>query len=155
MGAEHFYLSCVARLHMHQLFIQRNLGDSYCYPLRFVCSTSWVIALILIPPTLGTGVSLFGGLDQPTTGPTIPVTYYSVLLDGTPTTNYNNSSASPPDYTNSVLASFSNLTFGQHTIELVLNNPQDISNGSIQLHFDRAVITSGVPTAFWDEQNPG
>ena len=97
----------------------------------------------------------FGGLDQPTTGPTIPVTYYSVLLDGTPTTNYNNSSASPPDYTNSVLASFSNLTFGQHTIELVLNNPQDISNGSIQLHFDRAVITSGVPTAFWDEQNPG
>lgn len=97
---------------------------------------------------------LYGELDQPDVEQANSVTY-SVFLDGTPTTNYGFSFSAPSDYANNVLASFTNLTYEQHTIELVMRNPQRISDGSVLLKFDRAVLTSGVPAAFWDKEDSG
>lgn len=67
-----------------------------------------------------------------------------MTLDGTPTTNYAFSTA-PSDVTNSVLASFSNLSFGEHVVQLTLHNPGSVVDGSVLLQFDRAVITAEAP----------
>ncbi|KAK7692350.1 hypothetical protein QCA50_003975 [Cerrena zonata] len=103
----------------------------------------------------GTGVSLYGELDPSDSGQQPNSVTYSVILDGTPTTNYDSFFSASSDYANNILASFSNLTYDQHTIELVMHNPQQISDGSVLLKFDRAVLTSGVPAVFWDEQDSG
>ncbi|KAI0074664.1 hypothetical protein K474DRAFT_1699576 [Panus rudis PR-1116 ss-1] len=92
----------------------------------------------------GTGITLFGELT-PTTDLSSSSATYSVSLDGTPTTNYASFFSSPSDYTNNVLASFANLSYAEHTIELVMHNPDNILDGSVLLQFDRAALTSVIP----------
>ncbi|CAL1706387.1 unnamed protein product [Somion occarium] len=103
-----------------------------------------------------TAISLYGELTLSNNGAQqVDSVTYSISLDGTPTTNYGSFFSSPSDYANNILASFANLTYGLHTIELVMHNPEQVSDGSVLLQFDRAVLTSGVPPAFWDEATSG
>ncbi|EKM54681.1 uncharacterized protein PHACADRAFT_210467 [Phanerochaete carnosa HHB-10118-sp] len=89
----------------------------------------------------GTAVSLCGFFPTSTSG--FPSTVsYSIALDGTATTNYAFSFSPDSDPAKSVLASFTDLTNGEHVVELTMHNPDDLDD---ILQFDRAVITSGLP----------
>ena len=93
----------------------------------------------------GTAVTLYGFF--PTSLPAFPAAIsYSVSLDGLSTTNYASSFSSDPDSTDNVLASFTNLTNDEHFVQLTLHNPTTTFDDSILLRFDRAIITSGLPT---------
>lgn len=77
---------------------------------------------------------------------------FSVTLDGIPTTNYA-FSPSPSDISNSVLASFSNLSYSEHVVVLTLHNPGLLDDGTVLLQFDRAVLTAEIPPSFMASGN--
>lgn len=90
---------------------------------------------------LGTGVSLYGEflpIDDDGTAT------YSVALDGTPTTNFAFSNDSPV-ISDNILAAFSNLSYGEHTVELTLHNPKSVFDGTVMLQVDRVVVVGEVP----------
>lgn len=94
----------------------------------------------------GTAVSLYGLF--PVNNPSFPSTLsYSISLDGVPTTNYNSSSTSG-NASQDVLASFTNLTNDRHHLQLTMHNPDGLAGPTAQLLFDRAVITSTVPSQY-------
>ncbi|KAH8107876.1 hypothetical protein BXZ70DRAFT_18996 [Cristinia sonorae] len=84
----------------------------------------------------GTGISFFGDFL-----PQSDEASFSVTLDGTPTTNFGFFAAN--NVSENVLASFANLTYGEHDVELALHKPDD--NPAV-LRFDRAVIVGGIPS---------
>lgn len=67
-----------------------------------------------------------------------------MTLDGIPTTNYAFSSTST-DISKNVLASFTDLSYAEHVVQLTLLNPDLLFDGSVLLQFDRADITGEVP----------
>ena len=69
---------------------------------------------------------------------------YSVSLDGTATTNYQSHLSEDSDPATSTLASFMNLTNGEHIVELTMQPLQSDDNSTI-LEFDRAIIISALP----------
>ena len=92
----------------------------------------------------GTAVSLYGSFSSSSSQASSPVPY-SVSLDGTATTNYVSSLSQGSDPATSILASFTNLTNGEHIVELTMRIPDDDNDDDILLEFDRAVITSALP----------
>ncbi|KAI0675399.1 hypothetical protein C8Q78DRAFT_1114225 [Trametes maxima] len=98
----------------------------------------------------GTDITIYGTLVQPLANDVLDVTY-SVVLDGTATTNYFSdisSGAAVRDAESDVLASFKGLQEGPHSIQVTLHNPDgsgaagNTTNGAI-LAFDRAVMQEG------------
>ncbi len=82
----------------------------------------------------------------PVTSPSFPSSLtYAVTLDGTPTTNYASSISPDVAVDNNILASFTNLTNGEHLVELTMRNPTGLSDEINLLQFDRVVITSHAP----------
>ena len=93
----------------------------------------------------GTAVTLYGFF--PVLSPEFPATIsYSVSLDGVPTTNYASSFTTDPDSVDNVLATFTNLTNDEHFVLLTVHNSAAMTDDSILLRFDRAVITSELPS---------
>jgi len=94
----------------------------------------------------GTGIALYGDLLPfgSASNPSGSISY-TVSVDGTPTTNYESSFSSSTDPSSNILALFSNLTYGEHLIELAMQNAANTVDGSVLLRFDRADITSNVP----------
>ncbi|KAJ3535213.1 hypothetical protein NM688_g7009 [Phlebia brevispora] len=91
----------------------------------------------------GTAVSLYGYF--PTNNPSFPSALsYSVSLDGISTTNYV-SQLSSGNISQDILASFTSLTNGAHSVQLTMHNPGGLSGPNTQLLFGRAVITSTTP----------
>ncbi|KAL7281543.1 hypothetical protein ACG7TL_004860 [Trametes sanguinea] len=95
----------------------------------------------------GTGITVFGTL-VPSTGD-VEVSY-TVILDGTPTTNYISNLSSIPTVdtaANDVLVAFNSLPDGQHSLQLTLQNPDTSGipvNSTIGplLAFDRALVNA-------------
>ncbi|TFK80327.1 hypothetical protein K466DRAFT_637744 [Polyporus arcularius HHB13444] len=106
----------------------------------------------------GTDITLFGTLVLPLDQSLdIPDATYSVILDGTATTNFIASLSKPAivqDAATDILVSFRNLQDGQHTLQVVLHNPDDTddvgnSTSGPMIAFDRAVVQvgAGMPNA--------
>ena len=94
----------------------------------------------------GTSVTLFGTLVPPVSGSNDAS--YSVILDGTATTNFLSSISQQPTVNNAVtdvLVAFSNLADGVHTLRVTMHNPSDTdtvgnSTAGPILAFDRAIV---------------
>ncbi|KAI0645800.1 hypothetical protein C8Q79DRAFT_926934 [Trametes meyenii] len=95
----------------------------------------------------GTDITIYGTLVQPLADNALDVTY-SVVLDGTATTNYFSdisTGAAVGDAETDVLVSFKGLQAGPHSIQVTLHNPDgsgasgNTTDGAI-LAFDRAVM---------------
>lgn len=106
--------------------------------------------------TVGTDITLFGTLVLPLTNdPGLPDATYTVVLDGTATTNFNQQLSQTPTVDGAatdILVAFRNLPDRQHRLQLTFHNPNDNDNnignstaGPI-LAFDRAVVTMGTGT---------
>ncbi|KAH9892667.1 hypothetical protein C8Q73DRAFT_649267 [Cubamyces lactineus] len=105
-----------------------------------------------------TDVTIFGTLVQPSNDVDVS---YTVVLDGTATTNYISNISSVPTVdtaANDILASFRGLAAGTHSVQLKLHNPDvngkpgNSTSGPL-LAFDRALVEvspgkpSGTPTS--------
>ncbi|KAI0335128.1 hypothetical protein GY45DRAFT_1241336 [Cubamyces sp. BRFM 1775] len=105
-----------------------------------------------------TDITIFGTLVQPSDDVNIS---YTVLLDGTATTNYISHLSTVPTVdtaANDILASFGGLAAGSHSVQLMLHNldvngtPGNSTSGPL-LAFDRALVEvspgkpSGTPTS--------
>ncbi len=108
--------------------------------------------MLMKPLSPGTDITLFGTLVLPLDQSVdIPDATYSVILDGTATTNFIASLSKPAivqDAATDILVSFRNLQDGQHTLQVVLHNPADTddvgnSTSGPMIAFDRAVVQVG------------
>lgn len=119
----------------------RHTAPSYAYQCTVSALSIYYVVLTACP---GTAVSLFGFFPTSASGFPSSVSY-SVALDGSATTNYASAFSPDSDPATSVLASFTNLTNGEHIVEVTMHDPNDLDDSSIILQFDRAVITSSLP----------
>lgn len=70
---------------------------------------------------------------------------YSISLDSVPRTDFIINASNPVDPVDDVLASFSNLNYGAHELELTVHNPDNVNDLTFLMMFDRAIIESRLP----------
>ncbi|KAI0688175.1 hypothetical protein BC835DRAFT_329691 [Cytidiella melzeri] len=100
-----------------------------------------------------TAATLYGFFN--TSLPAFPsAVSYSVSLDGVSTTNYASSFTTDPDSQDNILAAFTNLTNGEHFLELALHSSGNVSEEIILLMFDRVVLVHSALPASTDPCSP-